>query len=712
MEEKKENKRPKIVIGMDIAEDYLQMSYLYLDDTKPVTLRPGGVEEYNIPMCLSKRHEMSQWFFGKEALKHSGEGKGILIKDLFRMASRQENITVENREFSGEELFFLFVKKCYALLNFIIGTGEVVSLMITVEQLTDETVALLNRLKDKLPVDNDHIFLGDRQECLYYYVLNQPEELWHYQVAVFDFTSNNLKSYTFSRNLHTAPIVAMIERNDYESIKARKAFENEEEKASYGKKLDEQFLELLTEYVDGKLLSSVFFIGEGFFGGWYEKSLRFLCKSRRVFEGNNLYSKGACFGARERVLKSEIFAKHIFLGEEKLKMNLGMRVKEKGQVSYYPLLDGGQNWYEAKYTGEFFLKGEPKLHFLITSLEGGVQKEVPVYLKDFESFINKGVRFLLKVSMRSESEIDIYVEDKGFGEFRQPSGISVEQTITIEDGTVPDVGCNVSLCMGTYAREPYRFYKNDKGIWFIEELCYYICRNVHLLDRDIMTEELIHWIDEQCGMQSVAKKLREVMDFNGTLAAFASIILEDSYFKTAEDIRQISATLKENENLSIYERRKNRGDYLLMQKKYALAVIEYTRLCMDLEGRDKKLESLTLHNMACAYVKLFQFETAADCFLEAYEKNGDKEEIRCFLLCKRMELTKKDYIELTSANHLYYEEGLKLEKEMEEVEEAWQQSEEKKQIDIALLPKEDKNLYYEEIATQLEKWKEEYLDRC
>lgn len=707
MDEKK-----KIVIGMDLAEDYLQMSYLYLDDTKPVTLRPGGVEEYNIPMCLSKRHEMSQWFFGKEALKHAGDGKGILITNLLSMAKNKKTITIENKEFSGEDLFFLFMKKCYALLNFIIGTGEVVSLMITVERLQDETVALLNKLKEKLPVDKERIYFGDRQECLYYYVLNQPEELWHYQVGVFDFTSEKLKSYTFSRNLHTTPIVAMVERKDYEGIRAYKEFESEEEKAAYGRKLDEQFLALLTEYVEGKLLSSVFFIGEGFLGGWYEKSLRFLCKSRRVFEGNNLYSKGACFGARERVLKSQVFTKHIFLGEEKLKMNLGMQVKEKGEVTYYPLLDGGENWYEAKYQGDFLMKKEPKLQFIITSLEGGIQKAVPVYLKDFEPFIHKGVRFFLKVSMRNENQIDIYVEDKGYGEFRQPSGISFEQTLTIEDEAKEPSECNISICVGAYAKEPFKFHKSDKGIWFMEELSYYLCRNIHLLDRDIMTEQLIDWIEKQCEMKETANKLKEQIRLGGTLTNFVSIILEDSYFKTAEEIRQICATLKENENLTIFERRKNRGDYLLTQRKYALAVIEYTKLCMDLDGRDKQLESLALHNMACAYVRLFQFETAADSFLQAYERNGDKEEIRCFLLCKRMELSKKEYIEFTSANELYYEEGLKLEKEMEQAEEGWQQSEEKKQIDEALLPIPDKNLYYEKMADQLEKWKEEYLDRC
>lgn len=711
MEENKEKKTEQIVIGIDLAEQYLQMSYLKLGEEKPVTLRPGGVEEYNIPMCLAKRHEVSQWFFGKEAIRHAGEGKGILIKNLFTMARKQETIRIENRDFSGEELFFLFMKKSFSLLNFMIGAEQTVSLMITVEKLSDDTVALLNKLKDKLPVDNERISFCNRQECLYYYVLNQPEELWHYQVAVFDFTASHLKSYTFFRNIHTTPIVAMIEKHEYETIKAYRGSTNDEEKAAYGRQLDEQFLELLKTYVDGKLLSSVFFIGEGFFGSWYEKSLRFLCKSRRVFEGNNLYSKGACFGAREKVIKSQVLDGHIFLGEEKLKMNLGMRVKERGQISYYPLLDGGQNWYEAEFSGEFFLEGRPELHFLFTALEGGEKKEVTVPLNDFEPFIHKGVRFLLKVSMKSENGIDIYVEDKGYGEFRQPSGISAEETIFMEQGTEPGETCTVSLCVGKYAKEPFRFHKSDRGIWFVEELCYYLCRNIHLLDKDIMTEDLANWLDEQCGMPQAAKRLGDVISAGGTLTSFVSIILEESYLKTAEQIKQLLDIVKENENLSLYERRKNRGDYLLENKKYVLAVMEYTRLCMDLEERDDRLEGHVIHNMGCAYARLFEFHTAAECFLKAYEKNKEQEEIRGFLLCKRMELPKKEYIALTTENSLYYEEGLKLEAEMEQTETEWQHSEEKQQLDAALM-QDDREASHEKLKGQFEKWKEEYLDRC
>ncbi|MBD5545636.1 MAG: hypothetical protein HDR01_15675 [Lachnospiraceae bacterium] len=713
MEQKKEERMQKrqIVIGMDISREYLQMSYMDLREGSPVTLRPGKQEEYNIPMCLAKRHEMNQWAFGTEAIKCARQGKGILITDLYTLAKDKQTVTVEEKEISGEELFLLYIKKCYALLQFLTSGNEAVSLMITVESLKDAAVELLNKVRERLPIENSRIFFGDRQECLYYYVLNQSEELWHYQVAVFDFTGESLKSYTFSRNIHTTPIVAIVDREEYKLIRSCKEFQDEEEKKEYERKLDQQFLEILTNYVDGKLLSSVYFIGAGFQGGWYESSLRFLCKSRRVFEGNNLYSKGACFGAGERVRKSSLGSAHIFLGEEKLKFNLGILAKKEGRVLYYPLLNGGDNWYEAVCVVDFMIEGGAYLAFLLTSLEGGVKKEVPMQLEDFEKISRKGSRISLELSMKSATVIHACVKDKGFGEFRPATGMSFERDFVAEDGTEPVMECNLALCMGSYGKEPFKLYKINRGIYSMEELCYYLCENVYLLDRDLMREELISWIDEQCTMEALAKRLRELLHFGGSLAAFVSMVLEECHYKSKEDIKRYEAVLKENENLSVYERMKNRADYLLKEKKYILAVQEYEKLLWEIGGRDKLFEGRLLHNMGCAYGKLFFFEMAAKCFLEAFQRTGEEDEIMGFLFCKRMGLSKKEYVEFTSIGESYYEAALRLESEMEQAEKAWKESAEKERLDAIKSKKEEKNGYHRAMDELLEQWKEEYLDK-
>lgn len=714
MEQRKEAEeklKNQLVIGMDISRDYLQISYLSLSEEKPVTVRPFGREEYNIPMCVAKRKEMNQWSFGREAEKCAALGKGILIRDLFTLAKEKKSVTVEGKEISGEELFFLYIKKCYGLLNFILSDSQPVSLMITVDSLKAGTVELLKKVRERLPLDNDKIFLSDRQESLYYYVLNQPEELWHYQVAVFDFTTDRLKSYTFSRNVHTTPIVAMVDKEEYEMTRNDREAEGEEEKREKGRNLDEQFLKLLTQYVDGKLLSSVYFIGEGFLGAWYEKSLRFLCKSRRVFEGNNLYSKGACFGAREKIRKSNQGSKHIFLGEEKLKFNLGILVKNQGTISYCPLLDGGENWYEAKNKKEFMIEGGAYLSFLVTPLEGGKKREICMELNGFEAYVKKERRILLELSMIDTKRLKVLVTDKGFGEIFKASGMSFAGEFSIDEGTEPIRKCNLFQCTGTYGTVPFKLHKYNKGLYSMEELCYYLCENAHLLDRDFMGEELITFIDEQCHMEELSQRLRKLLHFGGSLSAFVSMILEECTYKNQEEMKEIAEILKENETLSVYERKKNRADYLMKEEKYALAIEEYAKLYLEIAGRDPVFEGKVLHNIASAYGRLLFFDTAAGCFKKAYDKAGDKEDLKCYLLCKRMELTKGEYVAFTSSKEEYYEISLELERELEQKEKEWEKSKENEKLEEIRAMKEEKNAYYQALAKQLESWKEEYLDK-
>ena len=65
-------------------------------------------------------------------------------------------------------------------------------------------------------------------------------------------------------------------------------------------------------------LNSVYLIGDGYRDGWADESLHYLCRGRRVFQGNNLYSKGACYGMMERLHPGEEWKEHVYLGDDKL----------------------------------------------------------------------------------------------------------------------------------------------------------------------------------------------------------------------------------------------------------------------------------------------------------------------------------------------------------------------------------------------------------
>lgn len=110
----------------------------------------------------------------------------------------------------------------------------------------------------------------------------------------------------------------------------------------------------------------MFLVGEAFEEKWNEQSLRVLCASgRRVFAGNNLFAKGACFrAAQEAGLTGE--RTYVFLGEDKISYNVGLRTPGSGRNAVYTLLEAGESWYEAKAECQALLCGEPVVEFILS----------------------------------------------------------------------------------------------------------------------------------------------------------------------------------------------------------------------------------------------------------------------------------------------------------------------------------------------------------
>ena len=150
--------------------------------------------------------------------------------------------------------------------------------------------------------------------------------------------------------------------------------------------------------------------------------MQFLCHNRRVFQGNNLFSRGACFGLIEKMEPSEAGQKHVFLGKDKLKSNIGMNVLRQGKESYFALLDAGENWSEVKKECEFLLSKKKELAFVITPLTGKDREIKEVPLQHTGSSEAPYMRYRLAVSMSSPDTVQIKVTDLGFGEFFPASG--------------------------------------------------------------------------------------------------------------------------------------------------------------------------------------------------------------------------------------------------------------------------------------------------
>ena len=411
----------RMIIGYDLSYQYAQISYCRLHDDTPKTYAlSGGTRQYNIPACLFKRDKVNQWFLGKEAEVFAKQEEGTLIENLLMTALESEDMEIGEEHFETIALLALFVKRSLYLPEKECRPDKVVGIMFTVPVLTEKMISLMQRMILLLNMPECQICFQSREESIYHYVIHQPKELWKDDVLIFDSSQNAIKSYRFKINQNTRPMVAFVEAMEHRRLNGE-----DEEK-------DGIFAEVVREHAhvsDG----CVFLLGEGFHGEWCQESLQLLCKNRRVFKGNDLYSKGACFGMQNKLLAPKQ-PQMIFLSGDKLRTNVGMQVIRQGEESYLAILDGGENWYECKKEWDILLTEDNIITFKLTPLDGRNIRNIEIVLDELPIRKPKMTRLHLQAAMVSASTMEVTIQDMGFGELSPSSDLCFTQQIDLSFG--------------------------------------------------------------------------------------------------------------------------------------------------------------------------------------------------------------------------------------------------------------------------------------
>ena len=421
----------KVAIGYDLGKTASQISFCALNAKEVETVSSvAGTEQYNIPTVLCKRSGVNQWFYGKEALKYAKEENGVLVEDLLTLAERGEEVIVEGESYDPTALLTLYVKRSLSLLNMRVSLDQIQSFMFTVEDLTPRMVDVLSKVAAGLSLKATYILFQSHVESFYYYMLHQSEDLWKYNVMIFDYTSK-LKSICLECNRKTSPQVVFINSNGYPNMTRMSWNSDGPEKEQQKTYLDKEFLRIAQAEMEGSMFSTVYLLGDGFKEDWASESLRYLCRNRRVFQGNNLYSRGACYGALERICPSEEGKSYVYLGADKLKSNVGMKVLRRGEDSYFAILDAGTNWYEVAADFEVILEEGNAVDFIITPLTGENVMYKRITLDGLPERPKNTSRLRFHIEMTAVNQVTATIEDMGFGEIFPSSGKGWTQTITV-----------------------------------------------------------------------------------------------------------------------------------------------------------------------------------------------------------------------------------------------------------------------------------------
>lgn len=378
-----------MILGLQLDASYAQLTYYSSAMKEPVTVSADGESEsYLIPM-------------DKTAWEQANSPQGPM-----------ENLVS-------------FIRRC---LEPVASLGEPADMRIMVSvRVMDEVVGQrIPQALEQIGVERKYVFLQDYKSSFYYYTINQKKELWSGDVALLEYEDETMVGYVLHINKSTRPALVTVEEAARQPVndKVRDGREGE----AWDRERDRLFFELLKKVFERRNVTTSYLLGDYFDKEWAKRSFQYLCFHRHAFQGKNLFTKGACYGAMERM---GLFGTQdmLFMGADLVHENLGMNMRIRGRETYYPLITAGVNWYEAHHVCEFIPDQERSIAIITKPMTGGQEVSHLLRLTHIPQRPNRATRLRMSVYFVSSTRCRVEVEDLGFGEFYRPSGKKWEREI-------------------------------------------------------------------------------------------------------------------------------------------------------------------------------------------------------------------------------------------------------------------------------------------
>ena len=376
----------KYLLGIDIGETFCQISYL---NTRRLTagMDPhtfsyvAGGEEFDIPAAAFQDPDSGKWCFGNDALNMSAErGKEPLTNLLTNARKGDEN--------GDLQILIAFLGYCMSLLSKEVTFEEIEAITFTTADMDSTNAEILRKAAELLFPGFDKVAYEEHIKSFYHYVLMQDEEQRRQSVLLVDgWSDSELVLYTLSFNKKTRPIV--------------------------------------------KEFSAAYLTGRALAGGWMKDSLNLICRGRRAFQGDTLYSKGAADSTMAACGLASKADKYFYLSRDALRCNIGMECLKKGRTVYQALLDAGAAWYDAAAQIDVLLEEGDEIVLLETSVDRGNEREIAIKLENMPQRPRAATRLRVRLSMTAADRMRLEAEDLGFGEIFPSSGMKWEQEIAI-----------------------------------------------------------------------------------------------------------------------------------------------------------------------------------------------------------------------------------------------------------------------------------------
>jgi hypothetical protein len=257
-----------------------------------------------------------------------------------------------------------------------------------------------------------------------HYALNQDKSLWMNDVGLFDFSEEGLYFYQIRMNRRTKPVIAGLAKTDYTDTLSYDMLKQKESNVSY------TFENIANTALFKQIISTLYFTGNGFDGGWADDVIKSLCAGRRVFIGQNLFTKGACYAAKE-LSGDKKFNEFILMNDDMITSSVMLRVYLDTKYQEVTLAEEGETWYEINKSIEVIPEGEAELEIILKNIMTRDVIREKIRLKQLPDRPDRMTRLEINLTCKDKSTGIITVNDLGFGEIFPETGRIMEFSIEI-----------------------------------------------------------------------------------------------------------------------------------------------------------------------------------------------------------------------------------------------------------------------------------------
>ncbi|TAH74950.1 MAG: hypothetical protein EWM47_00780 [Anaerolineaceae bacterium] len=415
----------KLIVGYDLCEDYSQISCYSYKTYEPIPICPVEDEENTlIPTALCELRESRTWVYGKEAIKCAKEGSGIIADKLLHKLKHGEEVTIYGQKYSAVSLIEKFLRKTLTLIKNHFPTETITQIVITLNEMDPLIIEGIYEALYMLGIEKDRADIISHGSSFMYYALSQERELWLNDVGLFDFNEDGLSFYQISINRRANPMIAGMEKKDFSDTLNYSVFKKKNVDLEY------TFETIANTVLYKQIISTLYFTGRGFDNNWAEDVIKSLCAGRRVFLGQNLYSKGACYGAKELSGDGNL-DNIILLNNEMIVSGIAIKAYLDGITQEIILTNAAVPWYEVDKDVDVIPYETTDIEIVIRNImtKEIIRERIPLY--NLPKRPERMTRLNLNISCINKDKIKVTISDMGFGDDYPATGKLSEYLLDI-----------------------------------------------------------------------------------------------------------------------------------------------------------------------------------------------------------------------------------------------------------------------------------------